>query len=277
MENLRIYIEKLAAGEIKYEENEFEAFRLLFLDSLNSGLIRSAEKQPDNSWKTNVWVKMGILQLFKFGRLSDMSIAGFPFFDKDTIPLKDLSLESGVRVVPGGSVIRTGAYVAPSVICMPPMYINIGSYVDQGTLIDSHALVGTCAQVGKNVHLSAAAQIGGVLEPAGAMPVVVEDDVMVGGNCGIYEGTIVRQRAVLGSGVILTASTKVYDLVNETILTSSPGKGLEIPEGAVLVPGSRAVKSEFGQKHGLSLASPMIVKYRDEKTDARTALESSLR
>lgn len=277
MENLKLYIEKLSSGEIKYEAKEFEAFRLIFLDSLNKGLIRSAEKQPDNSWKTNIWVKKGILQLFKYGRLTDMSVSGFPFFDKDTIPIKDLNLESAVRVVPGGSVIRTGAYVAPSVICMPPMYINIGSYVDEGTLVDSHALVGTCAQVGKNVHLSAAAQIGGVLEPAGAMPVVVEDDVMVGGNCGIYEGTIVRRRAVLGSGVILTASTKVYDLVNETILTSSAGKGLEIPEGAVLVPGSRAVKSEFGQMHGLALASPMIVKYRDEKTDARTALEASLR
>ncbi len=248
------------------------------IDGLNKGTIRSAEPDDNGKWKVNIWVKKGILLIFKFGVLSDMSINdSFKFFDKDNLPLRPIDIDDNIRLVPGGSTIRTGAYVAKGVICMPPMYINIGSYVDENTMIDSHALVGTCAQLGKRIHLSAASQIGGVLEPAGARPVIVEDDVLIGGNCGVYEGTLIRKRAVLGSGVILTASTKVFDLVNETILKADLENPLEIPEGAVVVPGSRAINSEFGIKNQLSIASPMIIKYRDEKTNARTALEDALR
>lgn len=248
-----------------------------FLAELNAGTVRAAEPQGD-TWIVHLWVKQGILTLFRKGRLQDVSMKGYlPFFDKDTLPLKPLTLDHQVRIVPGGSAIRTGAYVAPGVICMPPMYINIGAYVDEGTMVDSHALVGTCAQIGKRVHLSAAAQIGGVLEPAGARPVVIEDDVMVGGNCGVYEGVRVRNRAVLGSGVILNASTPVYDLVHERILRSAEGLPLEIPEGAVVVAGTRRVTSDFGHEHGLGMSTPLIVKYRDSKTDARTALEEALR
>ncbi len=201
----------------------------------------------------------------------------FRYFDKDSLSLKPVEIENSIRLVPGGSSIRTGSYVAKGVICMPPMYINIGAYVDEGTMIDSHALVGTCAQVGKGVHLSAASQLGGVLEPPGARPVIIEDNVMIGGNCGVYEGVIIRKNAVLGSGVILNSSTKVFDLVNEKLLKSDSGIPLEIPEGAVVIPGSRSVDSEFGKKFGLSISAPMIVKYRDAKTDARTALEQALR
>ena len=248
------------------------------IDGLNKCTIRSAEPDDNGKWKVNIWVKKGILLIFKFGVLSDMSINdSFKFFDKDNLPLRPIDIDDNIRLVPGGSTIRTGAYVAKGVICMPPMYINIGSYVDENTMIDSHALVGTCAQLGKRIHLSAASQIGGVLEPAGARPVIVEDDVLIGGNCGVYEGTLIRKRAVLGSGVILTASTKVFDLVNETILKADLENPLEIPEGAVVVPGSRAINSEFGIKNQLSIASPMIIKYRDEKTNARTALEDALR
>jgi 2,3,4,5-tetrahydropyridine-2-carboxylate N-succinyltransferase len=248
-----------------------------FLSLLNNGKIRAAEKSG-NEWNVNLWVKKGILLIFRRGILADMSInADFKYFDKHNLTLKNVSIEDNVRIVPGGSSIRTGVYLAKGVICMPPMYINIGSYIDEGTMIDSHALVGTCAQVGKRVHISAAAQIGGVLEPAGARPVIIEDNVMIGGNCGVYEGIIIRERAVLGSGVILTASTKVFDLVNETIITSNPGKPLEIPASAVLVSGSRNINTDFGKKHGLSIYSPMIIKYRDEKTDAKTALTEDLR
>ena len=201
----------------------------------------------------------------------------FSFFDKDTLPVHTFGLEDSVRIVPGGSSIRTGCYVAKGVICMPPMYINIGAYVDEGTMIDSHALVGTCAQIGKRVHLSAASQIGGVLEPPGAMPVIVEDDVMIGGNCGVYEGVLIRKRAVLGSGVILNSSTRVYDIVNEKILKADKGIQLEIPESAVVIPGSRHIDTEFSRANGLSVSTAIIVKYRDEKTDARTALEQALR
>jgi 2,3,4,5-tetrahydropyridine-2-carboxylate N-succinyltransferase len=226
----------------------------------------------------NQWVKQGILLLFRKGALVDMSTDdNFMFFDKDTLPTKTLSLHDGVRIVPGGSAVRTGAYLAPGVICMPPMYINIGAWIGKDTMIDSHALVGTCAQVGQRVHVSAAAQIGGVLEPAGARPVIIEDDVMIGGNCGVYEGVLVRSRAVLGSGVVLNASTPVYDLVTETVHRSTPEKPLEIPSGAVVVAGSRSVVGEWAQGHGLAISTPLIVKYRDEKTDARTALESALR
>jgi 2,3,4,5-tetrahydropyridine-2,6-dicarboxylate N-succinyltransferase len=206
-----------------------------------------------------------------------MSDGPFRFYDKYTLPVRPSSINDSIRIVPGGSTIRTGCYVAPGVICMPPMYINIGSYVDAGTMVDSHALVGTCAQIGQRVHISAAAQIGGVLEPAGARPVIIEDDVMIGGNCGVYEGVMIRRRAVLGSGVILNASTPVYDVVHERVLRSTADQPLEIPEGAVVVAGARAVSSEFGRSHGLSVSTPLIVKYRDEKTDARTALEDSLR
>jgi 2,3,4,5-tetrahydropyridine-2-carboxylate N-succinyltransferase len=249
-----------------------------FLEGLNNGSIRAAEPGENGIWKVNQWVKKGILQLFKHSQMTDMSKdVNFKFFDKDTIPVKPISISDGIRIVPGGSTIRTGCYVAPGVICMPPMYINIGSYVDSGTMVDSHALVGTCAQIGKNVHISAAAQIGGVLEPAGARPVIVEDEVMIGGNCGVYEGVMLKKRAVLGSGVILTASTKVYDIVNGTILQSTPDKPLEIPENAVVIPGTRAINTPFAKEHGLSIASPIIIKYRDDKTDARTALTEDLR
>ncbi len=249
-----------------------------FLTALNNGTIRAAEPAGDGSWTVNQWVKHGILVLFRKGRLEDISMnEQFRFFDKDTLPTKPLKLEDNVRVVPGGSTIRSGAFVDHGVICMPPMYINIGAYVEEGTMVDSHALVGTCAQVGKHVHISAAAQIGGVLEPAGARPVIIEDDVLIGGNCGVYEGVMVRKRAVLGSGVILNASTPVYDLVNGTVIRSTSDQPLEIPEGAVVVAGARQVGSDFGREHGLSVSTPLIVKYRDEKTDARTALEQALR
>ncbi|HCN06180.1 MAG TPA: 2,3,4,5-tetrahydropyridine-2,6-dicarboxylate N-succinyltransferase [Bacteroidetes bacterium] len=249
-----------------------------FLEGLNNGTIRAAERQDDGTWTVNTWVKEGILLLFRKGRLVDMSEGeNFSFFDKDTIPTKTLTVEDNVRIVPGGSTIRTGAYLAHGVICMPPMYVNIGAYVDEGTMIDSHALVGTCAQIGMRVHISAAAQIGGVLEPAGARPVVIENDVLIGGNCGVYEGVMIRERAVLGSGVIVNASTPVYDLVHGTILRSTAESPLEIPAGAVVVAGARAITSDFGRQHGLSVSTPLIVKYRDEKTDARTALEDALR
>ncbi len=264
-------------SSIEINEEVYNYFKQL-LAGLNNGTIRTAEPDGNGNWKVNKWVKQGILSLFKVGKLTDMSInENFKFYDKNLIPLKSFNLEDNVRIVPGGSSVRTGAYIAPGVICMPPMYINIGAYIDEGSMIDSHALVGSAAQVGKRVHISAAAQVGGVLEPAGARPVIIEDDVMVGGNCGIYEGVMLRKRVVLGSGVILTASTKVFDLVNETILQSTPDNPLEIPESAVVVPGTRAINTEFGKKHGLTISSPLIIKYRDEKTDARTSLNYDLR
>lgn len=267
----------LSLSSEELQQGSIEELLSEFLDALNRGEIRAAEPDEDGNWRVNAWVKQGILLCFRVGRMTDVSRGGFPFFDKHTIGLRPVSLDDGIRIVPGGTAIRTGCYVAKGVICMPPSYINIGSYIDEGTMVDSHALVGTCAQIGKRVHLSAAAQIGGVLEPAGARPVIIEDDVMVGGNCGVYEGVIVRRRAVLGSGVILNASTAVYDMVNEQILRSSPNSPLEIPENAVVIPGARTVNSVFGAAHGISVATPLIVKYRDEKTDARTALEDALR
>ena len=248
---------------------------------LSAGEVRAAE--PDAStvtgWRVNTWVKQGILLGFKFGDIADMSSdhGRWPFFDKDTLPLKRLDLQSGVRVVPGGSTVRDGAFLGKGVICMPPMYVNIGAWIGEGTLVDSHALVGSCAQIGSRVHLSAAAQIGGVLEPVGALPVIIEDDVLVGGNCGVYEGAIVKRRAVLASGVILTRSTPIYDLPNERIIEPEPGQPLIVPEGAVVVPGSRPVTTGKGREWGLSVATPVIVKYRDERTDARTALEQWIR
>ncbi|MEZ5307950.1 MAG: 2,3,4,5-tetrahydropyridine-2,6-dicarboxylate N-succinyltransferase [Pyrinomonadaceae bacterium] len=250
-----------------------------FLAALRNGEVRAAAKSPDGIWSANSWVKQGILVGFRMGAMTDMSTSDgrFRFFDKDTYPIRPMSLEDGVRIVPGGTTIRDGAYVAKGVVCMPPSYINVGAYVDEGTMVDSHALVGSCAQIGRNVHLSAAAQIGGVLEPVGAVPVVIEDDVLVGGNTGVYEGTIVRERAVLASGVILTRSTPVFDLVNETVIRGGDENPLEIPAGAVVVQGGRSVTTEFGKTNGLSVYAPLIVKYRDSKTDASTQLEEYLR
>jgi 2,3,4,5-tetrahydropyridine-2-carboxylate N-succinyltransferase len=250
-----------------------------FKTALRRGEIRSAEKAADGNWHANAWVKQGILLGFRMGKMVEMSkpTETLQFFDKDTFPLRPMTLDDGVRIVMGGSAIRDGCYVAPSVVVVPPAYINVGSYVDEGTMVDSHALVGSCAQIGKRVHLSAAAQIGGVLEPVGAVPVIIEDDVLVGGNTGVYEGTIVREGAVLASGVILTRSTPVFDLPNGRIIKSDGDKPLEIPAGAVVVQGSRAVSSGFGKENGLSIYCPIIVKYRDDKTDASTKLEDYLR
>ena len=270
-------------GSTQLPEDARSVVRRL-LDALEAGSVRAAEKDPaTGEWRAVPWVKRGILLGFRVGAMIDMSIrssnedVALSFFDKDTYPPRPLTLGDGIRIVPGGSSIRRGAYVASGVVCMPPMYINVGAYIGSGTMIDSHALVGSCAQVGERVHLSAAAQLGGVLEPVNASPVVVEDDVVVGGNCGIYEGTVVRRRAVIGAGVVLTRGTPVYDLERQTVHRSENGKPLVIPENAVVVPGARAVKDEWGQSQGISLQTPVIVKYRDEKTDAATALESWLR
>lgn len=246
---------------------------------LERGEIRAAEKDAHGVWHAVPWVKRAILLGFRIGRVIDMSPTGgaFHFLDKHTFPTRDFRAEQQVRIVPGGSTVRRGAYLAPTVVCMPPMYVNVGAYVGRGTMIDSHALVGSCAQIGERVHLSAAAQIGGVLEPVNASPVVIEDDVVVGGNCGVYEGTVVRSRAVLGAGVVLTRGTPVYDLVNETVHRATADRPLEIPAGAVVVPGARRVSSAFGEREGLSLQTPVIVKYRDDRTDAATALEAWLR
>jgi 2,3,4,5-tetrahydropyridine-2-carboxylate N-succinyltransferase len=275
---LREEIESLAARS----GSEFTAAdRALFEKlkaALNRGEVRAAEKNEDGQWNVNSWVKQGILLGFRMGKLTDMSGgSSLRFLDKDTYPIRALSTADNIRVVPGGSSIRDGAYIAPGVVCMPPMYVNAGAYVDEGTMIDSHALVGSCAQIGKRVHLSAAAQIGGVLEPVGAVPVIIEDDVLVGGGCGVYEGTIVRERAVLAAGTILTGSTPVYDLVRGEIYQRSDTSSLEIPAGAVVVPGARAVENERGRNWGLSLYAAVIVKYRDEKTERAVQLEDYLR
>ena len=257
-----------------------EAFAAL-RSALSAGSVRAAE--PDDAspsgWKVNAWVKQGILLGFRFGVNADVSAdhGRWPFVDKDTLPLKRIDVGAGVRIVPGGSTVRDGAFLGRGVICMPPMYINIGAYVGDETLVDSHALVGSCAQIGRRVHLSAAAQIGGVLEPVGALPVIVEDDVLVGGNCGVYEGTVVKRRAVLAAGVIVTGSTPIYDIPHQRVIEPSPGEPLVVPEGAVVVPGTRPIASGPGREWGLSLATPVIVKYRDERTSARTALEHWIR
>ncbi len=256
----------------------FQEFKKL----LNEGTIRSAQPVPAGSsasgWVVNDWVKKGILLGFRLGRLTDVSIDDhFRFFDKHTYPLKQLTLESEVRIVPGGSSIRDGCFVAKNVVIMPPAYINVGAYVDEETMIDSHALVGSCAQVGKRVHLSAASQIGGVLEPIGAMPVVVEDQVFIGGNCGVYEGTVVKRRAVIGAGVLLTASMPVYDLVKSQIYRRTESSPLIIPEGAVVIQGSRHIDAPFAKQHHIAIYTPVIIKYRNEDTDAATVLEESLR
>jgi 2,3,4,5-tetrahydropyridine-2,6-dicarboxylate N-succinyltransferase len=277
--SLREQIEQLAARETqKFSDEDFALFND-FKSALNRGEVRAAERDPNGKWQTNAWVKRGILLGFRMGTIVEMSPpnAGLQFLDKHTYPIRRFSPDDRVRIVPGGSSIRDGAYIAPGVVCMPPMFVNAGAYVGEGTMIDSHALVGSCAQIGKRVHLSAAAQIGGVLEPAGAMPVIIEDDVIVGGNCGVYEGAIVRERAVLASGVIITGSTPVFDLVREQVYRRGGDAPLEIPAGAVVVPGTRPVQSEKGREWGLSLYAPVIVKYRDEKTDAATQLEDLLR
>jgi 2,3,4,5-tetrahydropyridine-2-carboxylate N-succinyltransferase len=250
-------------------------------DALGRGEVRAAEPDPDSpgGWRVNVWVKQGILLGFRFGDLVDMSgdHGRWPFYDKDTMTVKKPGIASGVRIVPGGSTIRDGAFVAAGVVCMPPMYVNIGAYIDEGSLVDSHALVGSCAQIGRRVHLSASAQIGGVIEPVGQLPVIVEDDVLVGGNTGIYEGAVIKRRAVIAAGTVLTGSTPLYDLPNEAIIRPEPGMPLVVPEGAVVVPGARAVTVGVGRDWGLSLATPVIVKYRDDRTDTRTELEAWIR
>lgn len=245
---------------------------------LERGEIRAARRDEQGTWHAVPWVKRAILLGFRLGRVVEMpGGAPFSFLDKHTFPTREFRLEHQVRVVPGGSTVRRGAYLAQGVVCMPPMYINVGAHVGRGTMVDSHALVGSCAQIGERVHLSAAAQIGGVLEPINASPVIIEDDVTVGGNCGVYEGTVVRSRAVLAAGVILTRGTPVYDLVRETVHRGSVDRPLEIPAGAVVVPGARRVSGAWGEAQGLSLQTPVIVKYRDDKTDAATALEAWLR
>lgn len=250
-------------------------------EALGAGRVRAAEPDPESptGWTVNAWVKQGILLGFRFGQVVDVSAdhGRWPFYDKDTMALAKPGLDAGIRIVPGGSTIRAGAFVAPTVVCMPPMYINIGAYVAEGALVDSHALVGSCAQIGRRVHLSAGAQIGGVIEPVGALPVVIEDDVLVGGNTGVYEGAVVKSRAVIAAGVVLTRSTPVYDLVHGRIHAAADGQPLVVPAGAVVVPGARAVTVGPGRDWGLSLATPVIVKYRDDRTDTRTELETWIR
>ena len=273
---LKSSIESLSACDRIVNPGEARATFFAFRAALTRGEIRAAEK-VNGDWAVNPWVKQGILLGFRLGELQEMSGDVLSFIDKDTFPARRLTLADRVRLVPGGSSIREGSYVAPSVICMPPMFINVGAYVDEGSMIDSHALVGSCAQIGKRVHLSAAAQVGGVLEPINAAPVILEDDVLIGGNCGVYEGTLVRARAVLGAGTILTRSTPLYDLVRGEVYRASPEKPLEVPENAVVVPGSREVEKGKGADWNLSLYTPVIVKYRDEKTERGVQLEDWLR
>ena len=275
-------IEALAAEkDLGPRRDEARAAFAELRQALSSGAVRAAEPDPaaPTGWRVNTWVKQGILLGFRSGGLADVSAdhGKWPFFDKDTLPLRRFTVADNVRVVPGGSTIRDGAYVAPGVICMPPMYINLGAYVGEGTLIDSHALVGSCAQIGRHVHVSAAAQIGGVIEPVGALPVVIEDEVLVGGNTGVYEGAVVKARAVIAAGTVLTGSTPIYDLPNGRIIKPENGQPLVVPEGAVVVPGARAVTVGAGRDWGLSLATPVIVKYRDARTDTRTELEQWIR
>jgi len=279
--SLEAEITALASAGASADRNAArEAFARL-RDALSSGKVRAAEPDSTHSlgWRVNAWVKQGILLGFRFGDIADASMdhGRWPFYDKDTLPLKRLSPAAGVRIVPGGSSVRDGAYLGPGVICMPPMFVNIGAWIGEQTLIDSHALVGSCAQIGARVHISAGAQIGGVIEPVGALPVIVEDDALVGGNTGLYEGTLVKRRAVVGAGTVLTGSTPVYDLVRGEIIKPSGDRPLVIPEGAVVVPGSRAVTAGKGPEWKLSLSTPVIVKYRDSRTDTRTELEAWIR
>jgi 2,3,4,5-tetrahydropyridine-2,6-dicarboxylate N-succinyltransferase len=282
--SLRLAIEALYRAPPASAQPEHRELLARFRRALESGEVRAAEPDPEAAcgWRVNAWVKQGLLLGFRLGQIVDLTVGPpggprLPFYDKDTYPLRELGLGDGVRIVPGGSAIRQGAFVGRGVTCMPPMYVNAGAYVGAGALIDSHALVGSCAQVGERVHLSAAAQLGGVLEPVGALPVIVEDDALIGGNCGVYEGTIVQRGAVLGAGTILTRSTPVYDLPRERIHRAAEDGPLIIPAGAVVVPGARAVTRGKGREWGLSLYSPVIVKYRDRATDERVQLEDWLR
>jgi 2,3,4,5-tetrahydropyridine-2,6-dicarboxylate N-succinyltransferase len=274
--DVRTAVEALADKKDTFSYDDRAVFAHL-KQMLDNGQVRAAEPDGNGGWRVNTWVKQGILLGFRMGQVVDMHAGPFPFFDKDTYPLKPLTLADGIRIVPGGSAIREGSYVAPGVVVMPPAYVNVGAYVDEGTMVDSHALVGSCAQIGKRVHLSAAVQVGGVLEPVGALPVVVEDDAFIGGGCGVYEGTRIGSGAVLAPGVQLTGSTTVFDLVRGTTHQATTGGPLVIPPGAVVVPGSRAVTSDFGRQHGLNLYAPVIVKYRDERTDRAVRLEDYLR
>jgi 2,3,4,5-tetrahydropyridine-2-carboxylate N-succinyltransferase len=279
--SLQILIQGFAAADATADRDAVRAAFATLRQALSAGEVRAAEPDPSNAvgWRVNTWVKQGILLGFRFGDMADVSMdhGKWPFFDKDTLPLKRPGIGAGVRIVPGGSAVRDGAYLAPGVICMPPMYVNIGAWVGEQTLIDSHALVGSCAQVGARVHISAGAQIGGVIEPVGALPVIIEDEALIGGNTGIYEGAIVKARAVIGAGTVLTGSTPVYDLVKGEILRPAADRPLVIPEGAVVVPGARAVTAGKGPEWQLSLATPVIVKYRDSRTDTRTELEAWIR
>ncbi|HHS13746.1 MAG TPA: 2,3,4,5-tetrahydropyridine-2,6-dicarboxylate N-succinyltransferase [bacterium] len=258
--------------------DEAEALKTFeeFMQALNDGSVRAAEKKDDR-WTVNGWVKKGILLGFRLGEISDYSFESFSFYDKSTFPLKTLSMKHGLRIVPGGSSIRNGCYIGKQVTCMPPMYINVGAYVDDQTMVDSHALIGSCAQIGKRVHISAGSQIGGVLEPIGSLPVIIEDDVLIGGNCGIYEGTVVRKGAVIGAGTVITGSTPVYDLVLGKIYKKTEESPLQIPPRAVVIPGTRPVLSSAGREWGLSVLTPIIIKYKDDKTKAQIELESFLR
>ncbi len=279
--SLQTEVTDLVAAGASADRDAARAMFARLREALSSGLVRAAEPDPSSpvGWRVNAWVKQGILLGFRFGDTVDASMdhGRWPFFDKDTLPLKKFAPGSNVRIVPGGSSVRDGAYIAPGVICMPPMYVNIGAWIGESSLVDSHALVGSCAQVGARVHISAGAQIGGVIEPVGALPVIVEDEALVGGNTGIYEGVIVKARAVIGAGTVLTGSTPVYDLVRGNIIKPTSEQPLVVPEGAVVVPGARAVTTGKGPEWRLSLATPVIVKYRDSRTDTRTELEAWIR
>jgi 2,3,4,5-tetrahydropyridine-2-carboxylate N-succinyltransferase len=279
--SLKTDISQLAAAGASADRDAARAAFAHLRAELSAGSVRAAEPDPSSvaGWRVNAWVKQGILLGFRFGETIDVSMdhGRVPFYDKDTLPLKKPGLAAAVRIVPGGSAVRDGAFIAPGVICMPPMYINIGAYVGEQSLIDSHALVGSCAQVGARVHISAGAQVGGVIEPVGALPVIIEDEVLVGGNTGIYEGAVIKKRAVIAAGTVLTGSTPVYDLVRGEILRPSGDRPLIIPENAVVVSGARAVTAGKGPEWGLSLATPVIVKYRDSRTDTRTELEAWIR
>jgi 2,3,4,5-tetrahydropyridine-2-carboxylate N-succinyltransferase len=276
--SLKAELERFSGPVAPADEPAARVAFLALKSALNAGTVRAAERDASGVWRANAWVKAGILLGFRLGKLQPAATGGpFPFYDKDTYPLRRIDPDDGVRIVPGGSAIRDGCYVAPGVVCMPPMYINVGAWVGEGTMVDSHALVGSCAQIGRRVHLSAAAQIGGVLEPAGALPVIIEDEVLVGGNCGVYEGTVVRERTVLAPGTLLTGGTAVFDLVHDRVYRRDGDRPLEIPAGAVVVPGTRPVRTGAGAEAGIALYAPVVVKYRDEKTDTAVRLEELLR
>jgi 2,3,4,5-tetrahydropyridine-2-carboxylate N-succinyltransferase len=269
--------QRMATLATVHDRNEILRILGLFLAELEKGAVRAAVRDDNGQWTAQAWVKEGILAAFRHGVLTDYASGSLSFIDKDTIPPRRFRKDENVRIVPGGTAVRRGAFIGKGVVIMPPAYVNVGAHVDEDTMIDSHALVGSCAQVGKRVHISAAAQIGGVLEPIGELPVIVEDDVIIGGNTGLYEGTIIRGRAVIGAGVVITGSTPVYDAVRGQIYRRTEAKPLEIPFGAVVIPGSRPARGKFAEEHGLQIATPVIVKYRDDKTDASTALEEALR